>query len=88
MKVQNGQPRKTQWFLGMQISQMKDCVTLDPENYIETVIEKVCMQDSNPSQTPTENNLKLVNATEDEQLTDETFNRSVVGSLLLHSKAN
>ena len=61
---------KVVWFLGMQISQIKDCITLDQGTYIETVIEKFSMQDCNPSKTPAENNLKLVKATEDEQLID------------------
>ena len=40
------------------------------------------MQDSNPSITPAEKNLKLVKATEVEQLVEETIYRSLVGSLL------
>ena len=44
------------------------------------------MQDCNPSKTPAENNLKLVKATEDEQLTDQTLYRSLVGSLLYIAK--
>ena len=31
---------KFEWFLGIQINQMKVCITLDQESYIETVIEK------------------------------------------------
>ena len=44
------------------------------------------MQDSNPSKTPAENHFKLVKATEVYQLIDETFNRSLVGSLLYIAK--
>ena len=44
------------------------------------------MQDSNPSKTPAENNLKLVKAAEVEQLVDETLYRSLVGSLLYIAK--
>ena len=51
---------KLEWFLGMQVSQENDNVTLDQEKFIESVIEKFGMQDSNPSRTPAENNLKLV----------------------------
>ena len=44
------------------------------------------MQDSNLLETPAENNLKLVKATEVEQLRDETLYRSLVGSLLYIAK--
>ena len=44
------------------------------------------MQDSNPSRTPAENNLKLVKATESEKLVDEKLYRSLVGSLLYIAK--
>ena len=77
---------KLEWFLGMHISQIKDCITLDQETYIEIVIEKFSMQDCNLSKTPAENNLKLVKATEDEQLIDQILYRSLVGSLLCIAK--
>ena len=77
---------KLEWFLGMQVSQENDNVTLDQEKYIESVIEKFGMQDSNPSRTPAENNLKLVKATESETLVDERLYRSLVGSLLYIAK--
>ena len=73
---------KLEWFLGMQITQIKDCITLDQATYIETVIDNFSMQECNPSKTPAENNLKLVKATEVEQLIDQTLYRSLVGSLL------
>ena len=78
---------KLECFLDMHISQEKDCITLDQETYIETVIEKFSLQDFNPSKTPADKNLKLVKATEDEEIIDQTLYRSLVGSLL-HSKAN
>ena len=77
---------KLEWFLGMHISQMKDCITLDQETYIQTVIEKFSMQDCNSSKTPAENNLRLVKATEDEELFDQTLYRSLEGSLLYIAK--
>ena len=77
---------KLEWFLGMQISQERDKITLDQEKYIENVIEKFGMQDSNPSKTPAENNLKLVKAADNEQLVDEKLYRSLVGSLLYIAK--
>ena len=44
------------------------------------------MQDSNPSRTPAENNLKQVEAIESETLVDEIMYRSLVGSLLYIAK--
>ena len=61
-------------------------ITLDQETYIESVIETFKIQDSNPSKTPAETNLKLVKATENEQLFDERLYRSLVGSLLYIAK--
>ena len=72
---------KLEWFLGMQTSQERNKITLDQETYIESVIEKFSMQDSNPSKTPGENNLRLVKASESEPLVDERLYRSLVGSL-------
>ena len=66
---------KLEWFLSMQIRQMKDCITLDQQVNIETFIEKFSMEESNPSKTPWENNLKLVKGT------DQTLYRSLVGSV-------
>ena len=77
---------KLEWFLGLQVSQENNKVTLDQEKYIESVIEKFGMQDSNPSKTPAENNLKLVKPTESERLVDERLYRSLVGSLLYIAK--
>ena len=51
---------KLEWFLGMQINEDSEKITLDQQTYIESVIEKFSMQDSNPSKTPAENNIKLV----------------------------
>ena len=63
---------KLEWFLGMQISENSGKITLDQETYIESVLEKFSKQDSNPSKTPAENNLKLVKATDVEQLVDHS----------------
>ena len=71
-----------EWFLSMQVSQIKDCITLDHEIHIETFSEKFSLQYSKPSKTSTENNLQQVIATEDEQQINETLYRSLVGSLL------
>ena len=39
------------------------------------------MQDVNPSKTPTENNLELIKATEDQQLFEKVIYRNLGGSL-------
>ena len=70
----------------MQISEDSDKITLNQETYLDSVLEKFSMEDSNPSKTPEENNLKLVKATEVEQLVDETLYRSLVGPLLYIAK--
>ena len=77
---------KPEWFLGMQINEDSEKITLDQQTYIEGVLDKLSMQDSNPSKTPAENNIKLVKAAEVEQLVDEALHRSLVGSLLYIAK--
>ena len=77
---------KFEWFLGMQINEDSEKITLDQQTYTESVLEKFSMQDSNPSKTPAENKLKVVKAAEVEQLVDETFYRSLVRSLLYIAK--
>ena len=70
----------------MQISQNEDCLTLHQEPFIKTVIMKYTMQDGNRSKTSAENNLRLVKATDDQQLVDATLYISFVGSLLYIAK--
>ena len=77
---------KLEWFLGTQIIEDSEKITLDQQTHIESVLEKFSMQDSNPSKAPAENNLKLVKAAEVEQLVDETLYRSLIGSLLYIAK--
>ena len=73
-------------FLGMQLSQGKDKISLDQQTYVKSVIEKFSMQDSNSSKTAAENNLSLAKATETEALVDERLYRSLLGSLLYLAK--
>ena len=77
---------KPEWFLSMQTNEDSEKITLHQETYIENAEEKFSMQDSNPSKTPAENNLKLVKATDFEQLVDEKLYRSLVGSLFYIAK--
>ena len=77
---------KLERFLGLQINEDSEKITLDQETYIGSVLEKFSMHDSNPSKTPAENNFKIVKATEVRQLVDETLYRSLVRSLLYMAK--
>ena len=73
---------KLEYFLGMQTRQGTDKLSLDQKRYIESVIEKFSMEDSNPSKMPAVNNLRLVKATDGETMVDERLYRSLVSSLL------
>ena len=77
---------KLEWFLGIQINEDSEKITLDQETYIESVPEKFSTQGTKPSKTPAENNLKLMKASEVAQLVDETLYRKLVGSLLYIAK--
>ena len=68
-KFKMGDRGKLEWFLGMQINEDSEKITLDQQTHIESILEKFSMQDSNPSKTPSENNLKLVKTAEVEQRT-------------------
>ena len=74
--------RKLEWFLGMQVSEDSEKITLDQKTCVGSLLKKFGKQDSNPSKTPAENKLRLVKATEVEQLKDETLFRSLFESLL------
>ena len=73
---------KLESFLGFQINEDSEKIYLDQETYIESVVEKFSMQDSNTSKTPAEKNFRSVKATEVEALVHGTLYRSLVGSLL------
>ena len=77
---------KFDWFLGMQINEDSEKITLDQATYIESVLEKFSVQDSNPTKTPAENILKLLKATEVEQLVEETLYGSLIGFLFYIAK--
>ena len=56
-KIEMDDRGKIEWFLGMQIKEDCEKITLHQETYIENVLETFSMQDSNPSKTPAENSL-------------------------------
>ena len=85
-KFKKDDREELEWFLGMQVNDDTEKIILELETYIESVLEKFSMQDSNLSKTPAPDNFKLVKATEVEQLVDETLYRSLVGSLFYIAK--
>ena len=74
------------WFLGMQILQSHDKITVDQKKYIETVFQQFNMSDCKAVATPGEVNLKLVKNNEVQKLVDPKLYRSLVGSLLIIGK--
>ena len=70
----------------MPISQSKGFITLDHETYSEIVMETFSMQDSNPSKTPVGKNFQVAEASDDEQLVDETLYSSEAASFLYIAK--
>ena len=74
------------WFLGMQILQSHDKITVDQRKYIETVLQQFNMSDCKAVATPGEVNLKLVKNNEEQKLVDPKLYRSLVGSLLFIGK--
>ena len=77
------------WFLGLRIRREEGKVTVDPERYIETMLERFQMDQCKPSRTPADLNLKLQtaqNGDNGEEEVDQRIYRSLVGSLLYLAK--
>ena len=70
------------WFLGLRNRREDGKVTVDPERYIETMLERFQMDQCKPSKTPADLNLKIQTAQNGEEEVDQRFYRSLVGSLL------
>lgn len=67
--------------LGMNVNVKKDCVTLDQERFIDSILQRFNMIDCKPSDTPMEVNLKLKKAENDN--CSETYPyQQLVGSLM------
>ena len=76
------------WFLGMQILQLHDKITVDQRKYIETVLQQFEMSDCKAVATPGEVNLKLVKNNEEQKLVDPKLYRSLASFLLFIGKEN
>ena len=72
------------WFLGPRIRQDDGKVTVDPERYIETTLERFQMGQCKHSRTPADLNLKLQTAQIGDEEVDQRIYRSLVGSFLYH----
>ena len=70
------------WFLGLRIKREECKVTVDPERYLKTMLERFQMDQCKPSRTPADLNLKLQKAQNGDEEVDQRIYRSLVGSLL------
>ena len=77
---------RLQWFLGLRIRREEGKVTVDPERYIETMLEWFQMDQCKPSRTPAELNLTIQTAPNRDEEVDQRIYRSLVGSLLYLAK--
>ena len=77
------------YFLGMKIQQCEESgdTWLGQPAYVERLLEKSGMDESKPVSTPVDTSMKFVQATDDEQCTDQQVYQSAIGSLLYLSIA-
>lgn len=68
------------YYLGMEVNQSSEGVTMSQSAYATKILEKARMQGCNSSQVPMENRLKLSKESKGEDI-DATQLRSIVGSL-------
>ncbi|GJR49287.1 uncharacterized mitochondrial protein-like protein [Tanacetum coccineum] len=75
------------YYLGIEVSQGKDCVEIKQERYARKILKEAGMEDCNETSYPMEKDLKLSKA-EDEPEVEATQYRKVVGCLcyLLHTR--
>ncbi|CAA7039007.1 unnamed protein product [Microthlaspi erraticum] len=78
---------KLTYYLGIEVQQDKECITLSQKRYALKILEEAGMEDCNPVHTPMEAGLKLSKATEEKDI-DATTYRKLVGCLryLLHTR--
>lgn len=75
------------YYLGIEVSQNEDCITLKQSTYANKVLEKAGMQDCNPCKFPMEPRLELTKDENGEPV-DSTTYKSIVGGLryLTHTR--
>ena len=74
------------WFLGLRIRREEGKVTVDQERYIKAMLEWFQTDQSKPSRTPADLNLKFQTAQNGDEEVDQRIYRSLVGSLLYLAK--
>nr|GEY25138.1 retrovirus-related Pol polyprotein from transposon TNT 1-94 [Tanacetum cinerariifolium] len=72
---------KLNFFLGLQIKQMEDCIFFNQSKYIKEMLKKFGLEDSKPLKTPMSSDTKLTNDEECESV-DSTKYRGMICSLL------
>jgi hypothetical protein len=68
------------YYLGIEVKQGKDAITLGQRAYAEKLLERSGMADCKPSATPMEKRIKLSKQSTTEKV-DATHYRSIVGGL-------
>ncbi|GKA41123.1 copia protein [Tanacetum coccineum] len=69
------------FFLGLQIKQMKDMIFFNQSKYIKEMLKKFGLEDSKPTKTPMSIEIKL-NKDDEADSVDSTKYRGMIGSLL------
>ncbi|GJZ37021.1 retrovirus-related pol polyprotein from transposon TNT 1-94 [Tanacetum coccineum] len=69
------------FFLGLQIKQMKDGIFFNQSKYIKEMLKKFGLEDSKPTKTPMSTEIKLTKDDEADSV-DSTKYRGMIGSLL------
>lgn len=59
---------KLTYYLGIEVIQHDEGITLNQRNYAMRILEDAGMKDCNPTQTPMDSNLKLTRASEEEEI--------------------
>nr|GEZ16185.1 copia protein [Tanacetum cinerariifolium] len=67
------------FFLGLQIKQLKDAIYFNQSKYIKEMLKKFSLEDSNPIKTPMSSKTK-VTMDEDEESVDDTKYRGIIGT--------
>lgn len=77
---------KLKYFVGMEIEKVNNCIRVHQRDYIEQIINKYCMSDSNPASTPADVNV-VISKKVDESIVNFPY-REAVGSLLFLSSVS
>ena len=70
------------YFLGVQVKQDEKGTWIGQPTFTESILQKYGMSDAKPVKTPVSVNSKLLNASEESELVDQSLYQSAVGSLL------